>query len=366
MLLCATVSVLAFVSPRAFVGPSLVSLPRPLLVAHDGHLRAHRAAALFTRHQGCRLSAGTGPVPESDEDTTCPADGPGMLELARFTLPTLSALLSSEVMSVIDTAVVGASSSKELAALGPAIMLTDSSAYLFFWLNVACTNLVASALAKDDAEEAFKSVSDTLWCGAFIGVAMSVALFFFGPAALMALTRKAPETLAPATTYLKIRLLTLPALILTMVLQAACTGSKDAVAPLIAVVAGGLLNLFGDILLVSKLHWGIAGAAIATCVSQAVQLGLLWRIVWRKRAAFGVKGGTASPTPHPTPHPHPSPSPSPNPHPHPHPNPNPNPNSNPNSNPNQAFCSGRRGRSASSSSSPSRGPSSSCSSARSA
>ena len=166
MLLCAAVSALAFVSPRAFVGPSLVSLPRPLLVAHDGHLRAHRAAAPFTRHQGCRLSAGTGPVPESDEDTTCPTDGPGMMELARFTLPTLSALLSSEVMSVIDTAVVGASSSKELAALGPAIMLTDSSAYLFFWLNVACTNLVASAMAKDDAEEAFKSVSDALWCGA--------------------------------------------------------------------------------------------------------------------------------------------------------------------------------------------------------
>ena len=90
MLLCAAVSALAFVSPRAFVGPSLVSLPRPLLVAHDGHLRAHRAAAPFTRHQGCRLSAGTGPVPESDEDTTCPTDGPGMMELARFTLPTLS------------------------------------------------------------------------------------------------------------------------------------------------------------------------------------------------------------------------------------------------------------------------------------
>ena len=62
----------------------------------------------------------------------------------------------------------------ELAALGPAIMLTDSSAYLFFWLNVACTNLVASALAKDDAEEAFKSVSDTLWCGATIGVGICV------------------------------------------------------------------------------------------------------------------------------------------------------------------------------------------------
>ena len=54
-------------------------------------------------------------------------------------------------------------------------------------------------------------------CGALIGVAMSAALFFAGPTALLALTRKAPETLAPATTYLKLRLLTLPALILTMV-----------------------------------------------------------------------------------------------------------------------------------------------------
>ena len=151
----------------AFVGPSLVSPPRPRLAAHGGHLPALRVAAPLARHPGCQLAA-TG-MPDS-EDITCPSDGPTSMELLRFTLPTLSALLSSEVMSVIDTAVVGASSSMELAALGPAIMLTDSSAYLFFWLNVACTNLVASALARDDAEEAFKSVSDTLWCGATIGV----------------------------------------------------------------------------------------------------------------------------------------------------------------------------------------------------
>ena len=59
-----------------------------------------------------------------------------------------------------------------------------------------------------------------------------------GPAGLTALTTKAPETLAAASTYLRLRLFTLPALILTMVLQAACTGSKDAVSPLIAVIAG--------------------------------------------------------------------------------------------------------------------------------
>ena len=47
------------------------------------------------------------------------------------------------VRSVVDTAVVGSSSAAELAALGPATMLTDSTAYLFFWLNVANTSQLA-------------------------------------------------------------------------------------------------------------------------------------------------------------------------------------------------------------------------------
>ena len=77
-MLSIAVTALAFVSPRAFVGPTLVSLPRPPLEA--GHLRAHRAAPPFARHRGCRLFAGTGPVPESDEGAPCPADGPELLE----------------------------------------------------------------------------------------------------------------------------------------------------------------------------------------------------------------------------------------------------------------------------------------------
>ena len=81
-------------------------------------------------------------------------------------------------MSVIDTAVVGASSSKELAALGPAIMLTDSSAYLFFWLNVACTNLVASALAKEDADEAFNAAT-CIGCGACVATCKNASAMLF-------------------------------------------------------------------------------------------------------------------------------------------------------------------------------------------
>ena len=58
----------------------------------------------------------------------------------------------------------------------------------------------------------------------------------------LTLTHSLTVTLTPTLTPPLART---PALALSQVLQAACTGSKDAVAPLVAVIAGGLLNLVG-------------------------------------------------------------------------------------------------------------------------
>lgn len=67
-------------------------------------------------------------------------------QLVFFIFPTMFGWLSSEIMSVVDTAVVGSSSVTELAALGPATMLVDSTAYLFFWcrpcLPVPCLKAI--------------------------------------------------------------------------------------------------------------------------------------------------------------------------------------------------------------------------------
>ena len=57
----------------------------------------------------------SGAVPAADE---CPPEDVTALELLRFTLPVLTAALSAEIMSVVDTTVVG--------TLGPATMLSDS------------------------------------------------------------------------------------------------------------------------------------------------------------------------------------------------------------------------------------------------
>ena len=80
-------------------------------------------------------------------------------------------------MSVVDTAVVGSSSATELAALGPATMLTDSTAYLFFWLNVATTSLFATATASGKTREAYarrsRSIATHCTCSLSDGVLAS-------------------------------------------------------------------------------------------------------------------------------------------------------------------------------------------------
>ena len=55
-----------------------------------------------------------------------------------------------------------AGSAAQLAALGPATTFIDGSLYLFAFLNVATTNLYASALARGDSEKKNKLGNDEL------------------------------------------------------------------------------------------------------------------------------------------------------------------------------------------------------------
>lgn len=225
-------------------------------------------------------------VPECAD--SCPPEETSTLELIRFVVPTVGGWISSEMMSVIDTAIVGSGSATELAALGPATMLTDSGAYLFFWLNVATTSLFATALAAGKTGEAYDTLSDALWCALACGIFMTLVMAFFGRSLLVAICSSAPEVVPAAYKYLSIRLLGLPAFMAGMVLQAACLGARDSLSPLIVLVSSGLLNLVLDIYLVTKLGMGIGGAAWATLASQLLQTALLAFIVQRKRAKAGA------------------------------------------------------------------------------
>ncbi|KAG4209428.1 hypothetical protein ERO13_A03G198200v2 [Gossypium hirsutum] len=192
-------------------------------------------------------------------------------EIAMFTGPATGLWICGPLMSLIDTAVIGQGSSIELAALGPGTVLCDYMSYVFMFLSVATSNMVATSLAREDKNEVQHQISVLLFVGLTGGLFMLFFTKLFGSWALAAFTGPNNAHIVPAAnTYVQIRGLAWPAVLVGWVAQSASLGMKDSWGPLKALAVASAVNGIGDIVLCSFLGYGIAGAAWATMVSQVV------------------------------------------------------------------------------------------------
>lgn len=259
-----------------------------------------RGGTRSTPHSTTSLDAGTTSSNDNTDPTLSTRGGnaaektpppqPTLRDLVNFALPCLGLWISGPLLSLVDTASVGLTAKPgqgalELGALGPATTFIDGATYLFAFLNVATTNLFASAMARHAGDEdKMKRAGD-----AVVRTAMKISIFCgFGIMTLL-LTQgqsllklyigeaASSKVLAPATTYVHIRALSMPTSLLSGVLQAALLGAKDSVTPLVAVLASTITNVLGDTLCVVGLRMGSKGAAIATLVAQWVGTIAMWR-----------------------------------------------------------------------------------------
>ncbi|KAI6701157.1 hypothetical protein NL676_015481 [Syzygium grande] len=194
-----------------------------------------------------------------------------IVEIMKFSGPATGLWICGPLMSLIDTAVIGQGSSIELAALGPGTVLCDNMSYVFMFLSVATTNMVATSLARRDKNEVQHQISILLFIGLACGLSMLLFTRFLGTWALTAFTGPKNAHIVPAAnTYVQIRGLAWPAVLVGWVAQSASLGMKDSWGPLKALATATVINGVGDILLCSLMGYGIAGAAWATMVSQVV------------------------------------------------------------------------------------------------
>ena len=152
---------------------------------------------------------------------------PSFAELGAFALPTLALWLSSPLLSLIDTSVVGTvCGTASLAALGPSTKACDYLAYFCTALGAATTNLAAADLAAKRLSSAKRLVATSLTTALLAGVTLGGVLFAGAPTLMAAMLGPSgsPEVLRLATEYTSIRALGYPAALLAMVLQSAFLG----------------------------------------------------------------------------------------------------------------------------------------------
>lgn len=186
-------------------------------------------------------------------------------------------MLAEPLTGLVDTAFIAKLGPEPLAALGVGTVLLSSGMWLFNFLYIGSQTEVAQASGRNEPDKGKRFASLALLFALAIGVFLTLAGLLLAPqmATYMGATDMVYEY---ALTYIRLRALGSPAVLLTMTSFGIFYGLADMRPPLLIAIAVNGLNILLDYLLIfgvgSIPEMGIAGAAIASTVSQWA--GAVW------------------------------------------------------------------------------------------
>ena len=194
--------------------------------------------------------------------------------------PTILSMLITSFYNMVDTFFVGKLNTQATAAVGIVFSLMAIIQAVGFFFGHGSGNYISRKLGAKETEEAEKMAAVGFFSAFIAGaVLMVVCLIFVRP---LAYALGSTETILPYTvTYLWIILLGAPAMTSSLVLNNQMRFQGSAFYAMIGIVSGAVLNMVLDPLLILVCNLGIAGAAIATTISQYVSFILLLIMIRR-------------------------------------------------------------------------------------
>jgi len=200
-------------------------------------------------------------------------------------IPALGALAIDPLLTLADTAFVAQLGTTELAALGVDTAILGFAFFAFNFLAYVTTPLVARALGRGRRDEARRWVGDALLLAVGLGVMVTLVVLVAAPL-FVELMGATPDVAEPAVSYLRIRALATPAVLIVTTGHGAFRGHMDTRTPLVVAVGVNGLNLVLDPLLIFTFGLGLEGAAVATVIAQYVgAVWFLWLIRSRRMAS---------------------------------------------------------------------------------
>lgn len=191
-------------------------------------------------------------------------------KLLRFTFPSIIMMIFTSIYSVVDGIFVSNFAGKTpFAAINlimPLLIVTGAPGFM---VGTGGSAIVAKTMGQGKPELAKRYFSFLVCAAAVGGAAVGWLGAVFARPVASALGAKG-EILEYCVVYARIILAANPFFILQNVFQSFFVTAEKPKLGLYITVGAGLTNIVLDALLVGVLHWGVAGAAIATILSQAV------------------------------------------------------------------------------------------------
>jgi MATE family multidrug resistance protein len=189
-----------------------------------------------------------------------------------LSLPAVLTMMSQTIMWTVDAAMVGHVGTAELAAVGLGGMLVWTTYSFFIGLTSAVNTFVAQAYGAHE----YRRCGLYLWQGLHLALAAAAGLYVmraFTPQ-IMSLLGPAPEVRALASSYVQIRMLSVPFFLIYYTYSHFFRGIGDTTTPLKILALANAVNIVADYLLIFGPGpfpaLGVDGAAWATSLSNVV------------------------------------------------------------------------------------------------
>lgn len=187
-----------------------------------------------------------------------------------FAIPLFIGQLFQLFYSLADTRIVGAILGEtSLAAVGATTTLSDFLIGLLNGFTNGCAIIIATYFGSGDRDNMKKAIGGTILSGIVLSVLISAGCLLFLPQILGALN-VADFLMAESRAYIGIVLAGLLAATLYNVCAAILRALGDTFTPLLFLILAAVLNVVLDYTLIKYGNMGVAGAALATVIAQAV------------------------------------------------------------------------------------------------
>lgn len=205
----------------------------------------------------------------------------------RFALPVLAGSLLQQLYNTVDTIIVGNFASEEaLSAVGT----TGSFTFLFLAIALGFSAgngvVVAQHYGAGDEKKVRSNASTGILLLLGMGLVSTVIALLAARPAFTWFVAVPEEILEQTLVYFRIFVLGLVFQFGYNIFSSILRAVGDSAATLYFLLISSVTNVFLDILFVAGFHWGVAGAAIATDISQGISFVAAWVYMRRKYPVF--------------------------------------------------------------------------------
>ena len=201
--------------------------------------------------------------------------------LLRFTLPSIAMNIFASLYIIVDGFFVANFAGKpEFAAVNLIMLVLIIMGTIGYMFGVGGSALIAKTMGENDQKQANSLFSLIVVASSCLGFILMVLGFIF-MRQIATLLGAEGKLLENSVLYGRIFILALPAWILVYEFQLFFVSAEKPVLGLAVTVGSGLCNIILDALFIIFFKWGLAGAAVASALTQIV--GGVFPLVYFRR-----------------------------------------------------------------------------------